>query len=307
MAVTKTDFTYTSSVGDCEIHATKWIPENAKAIFNITHGMAEHIERYEGFAEFLAENGFAVYAHDHIGHGKSINGIYKAGYFGDKNAEGTIFVDDNKLIVDIAKEENPGLPVFFFGHSMGSFVTRKYIALYGEGLKGAIICGTGGPNPATGVAILLANLAGKIKGFDADGKFINGLAFGTYNKKTAKRTGFDWLTKDEAIVDKYIADPLCGFLFSNNGFKDMLGMLGFVNSADCYANTPKALPLLIISGADDPVGEYGKGVEKVAAAYKANGNPVDLKLYAGDRHEILNEFDKETVMNDILAWLNKNV
>ena len=307
MAVTKTDFTYTSSIGDIEIHATKWIPENAKAIFNITHGMAEHIERYEGFAEFLAENGFAVYAHDHIGHGKSVNEKYKPGFFGDGNAEGTIFVDDNKLIVDIAKEENPGLPVFFFGHSMGSFVARKYIALYGDELKGAIICGTGGPNPAAGIAIFLANCASKIKGADADGKLINSLAFGAYNKKTEKRTGFDWLTTDTAIVDKYIADPLCGFLFSNNGFKDMLGLLKFVNSADCYAATSKALPILLISGAEDPVGEYGKGVEKVAEAYKANGNPVECKLYAGDRHEILNESDKDAVMNDILAWLNKSL
>lgn len=307
MAVTKTDFTYTSSIGDIEIHATKWIPENAKAIFNITHGMAEHIERYEGFAQFLAENGFAVYAHDHIGHGKSVNEKYKPGFFGDGNAEGTIFVDDNKLIVDIAKEENPGLPVFFFGHSMGSFVARKYIALYGDELKGAIICGTGGPNPAAGIAIFLANCASKVKGADADGKLINGLAFGAYNKKTEKRTGFDWLTTDTAVVDKYIADPLCGFLFSNNGFKDMLGLLKFVNSADCYAATSKALPILLISGAEDPVGEYGKGVEKVAEAYKANGNPVECKLYAGDRHEILNESDKDAVMNDILAWLNKTL
>lgn len=307
MAVTKTEFTYTSSVGDLEIHAVKWIPENAKAIFNITHGMAEHIDRYAGFAEFLAENGFAVYGHDHIGHGKSLSDKYKPGYFGDKNAEGTVFVDDNKLIVDIAKEENPGLPVFFFGHSMGSFVARKYLALYGDELKGAIVCGTGGPNPAAGFAVFLAGVLGKVKGPEADGTLINNIAFGSYNKKTENKTPFDWLTKDEAIVDKYIADPLCGFLFSNNGFKDMLGLLSFVNSADCYASTCKTLPIYLIAGADDPVGEYGKGVEKVYEAYKANGNPVECKLYEGDRHEILNEFDKDAVMNDILAWLNKNV
>ena len=307
MAVTRTDFFFTSSVGDCEIHAAKWIGDEVKAVFQINHGMAEYIDRYEGFAQYLASNGFAVYANDHIGHGKSVNEKYINGFFGQENVEGTVFVDDCKLLTDIAREENPGKPVFFFGHSMGSFVARKYIALYGEGLKGAVVCGTGGPNPANGIAIVLAKLMCKLKGDTAEGKFINSLAFGAYNKRTEQRTGFDWLTKDTEIVDKYIADPKCGFLFTNHGFRDMLELLSFVNSKDCYAATEKSLPIFLIAGAEDPVGPYGDGVKTVFEAYKANGNPVEIKLYEGDRHEILNELDKDAVMADVLLWLNKTL
>ena len=244
---TRTDFFFTSSTGDCEIHAAKWEGTEKRAIFQINHGMAEHIERYVGFAEFLADNGFVVYANDHIGHGKSLNDTYKPGFFGMDNAEGAVFADDCKILTDIAKEENPGLPMFFFGHSMGSFVARRYGALYGDGLKGLVVCGTGGPNPANDIAIFLADVVSKIKGVGTDGKLINSLAFGSYNKRTDKRTPFDWLTKDESIVDKYIADPLCGFLFSNRGFRDMLTLLKFVNSADCYSATKKELPIFLIA------------------------------------------------------------
>lgn len=302
---TRTDFYFTSSTGDCEIHAAKWEGAEKRAVFQINHGMAEHIERYEGFAEFLADNGFIVYANDHIGHGKSINDTYKLGFFGMDNTEGAVFADDCKLLTDIAKEENPGLPYFFFGHSMGSFVARRYAALYGDGINGLAVCGTGGPNPACGIAILLDDIISKFKGVEADGKFINTLAFGSYNKRTEKVTEFDWLTKDTDIVDKYINDPLCGFLFSNRGFRDMLSLLKFVNSADCYNATRKDLPIFLVAGAEDPVGPYGKGVETVYNTYLKNGNPAEIKLYEGDRHEILNELDKDQVMADILTWCNK--
>ncbi|MBQ0015115.1 MAG: lysophospholipase [Oscillospiraceae bacterium] len=304
MSMNKTDFFFTSTTGDCEIHAARYEGINKKAIFQITHGMAEYIDRYEDFIEALVNDGFVVYAHDHIGHGKSINDNYPLGYFGLDNAEGNIFVKDCKKLTDIAKSENPGLPVFFFGHSMGSFVARKYISLYGEDLAGAVICGTGGPNPAAGIAIALANAFIKIKGAKAPGTVINNVAFGSYNNKTDKRTGFDWLTNKESIVDKYIADPLCGFCFSYQGFKDMLQMLKYINSKPCYNQTPANLPIFLIAGEQDPVGSYGKGVETVAAEYKKGHNNVTLKLYPNDRHELLNELDKETVKADVINWCN---
>ncbi len=303
MSIKRTDFTFTSSTGDIEIHAAKWIPDgDIKAIFQITHGMAEHIERYVGFAEFLAQAGYAVYAHDHIGHGASINDKYIAGYFGQDNAEGAVFADDCAALTAIAKSEYPGKPVIFFGHSMGSFVARRYGALYGEGIDGLIICGTGGPNPAAPIAIAIATLMGKIKGVKAPGNLINNLAFGAYNNKTDKRTAFDWLTKDTAIVDKYIADPLCGFVFSYQGFRDMLTLLKFINTKECYDNTPAKLPILLVAGADDPVGEYTKGVITTKKNYAKGKRPVTCIFYDGDRHEILNEFDKDAVMADILEW-----
>ena len=304
MSMKKTDFFFTSTTGDCEIHATRYEGVDKKAIFQITHGMAEYIDRYEDFIETLVEDGFVVYAHDHIGHGKSINDNYPLGYFGQDNGAGNIFVKDCKKLTDIAKQENPGLPVFFFGHSMGSFVARKYISLYGEDLAGAVICGTGGPNPAAGIAIALANAFIKIKGAKAPGTVINNVAFGSYNNKTDKRTGFDWLTNKESIVDKYIADPLCGFCFSYQGFKDMLQMLKYINSKPCYNQTPANLPIFLIAGEQDPVGSYGKGVETVATEYKKGHNNVTLKLYPNDRHELLNELDKETVKADVINWCN---
>ncbi len=304
MSMNKTDFFFTSTTGDCEIHAARYEGINKKAIFQITHGMAEYIDRYEDFIEALVNDGFVVYAHDHIGHGKSINDNYPLGYFGLDNGEGNIFVKDCKKLTDIAKSENPGLPVFFFGHSMGSFVARKYISLYGDDLAGAVICGTGGPNPAAGIAIALASAFIKIKGAKAPGTVINNVAFGSYNNKTDKRTGFDWLTNKESIVDKYIADPLCGFCFSYQGFKDMLQMLKYINSEPCYNQTPANLPIFLIAGEQDPVGSYGKGVETVAAEYKKGHNNVTLKLYPNDRHELLNELDKETVKADVINWCN---
>ncbi len=304
MAMNKTDFFFTSTTGDCEIHAARYEGVNKKAIFQITHGMAEYIDRYEDFIEALVNDGFVVYAHDHIGHGKSINDNYPLGYFGQDNGAGNIFVKDCKKLTDIAKSENPGLPVFFFGHSMGSFVARKYISLYGEDLAGAVICGTGGPNPAAGIAIALASIFIKLKGAKTPGTVINNVAFGAYNDKTDKRTPFDWLTNKEAIVDKYIADPLCGFCFSYQGFKDMLGMLKYINTKPCYNQTPANLPIFLIAGAEDPVGSYGKGVETVAAEYKKGHSNVTLKLYPNDRHELLNELDKETVKADVINWCN---
>lgn len=305
MSVTRTDFTFKSSVGDCDIHAVKWAPAGKpKAIFQITHGMAEHIERYVPFAEFLADNGFIVYAHDHIGHGKSITDKYSKGYFGHENIEGAVFADDCAILTGIAKDENPGLPVVFFGHSMGSFVARRYGALYGEGINGLVICGTGGPNPAVGIAVALSNLFAKILGEKTEGKIIDKIAFSSYNNKTDKRTNFDWLTKDEAIVDKYIADPICGFIFSYLGFRDMMTLLRFISSNDCFKLTPAELPILLVSGADDPVSNYGEGVKVVAKKYKKGKRKVDMILYDTDRHEILNELDKEKVMNDILNFAN---
>ena len=302
MSVNRTDFFFTSTTGDCEIHAARFEGIEKKAIFQITHGMAEYIDRYEDFISSLVDAGFVVYANDHIGHGKSVNNNYPLGYFGQNNSVGDVFVSDCKKLTEIAKEENPGLPVFFFGHSMGSFVARKYISLYGDDLAGAILCGTGGPNPAAGIAIGLANAFIKLKGAKAPGTVINSVAFGSYNNKTEKRTDFDWLTKREAVVDRYIADPLCGFCFSYQGFKDMLEMLKYINSKPCYNQTPANLPIFLIAGEQDPVGNYGKGVETVAEEYKKGHSNVTLNLYPDDRHELLNELDKDTVKADVIAW-----
>lgn len=309
MAVVRKDFTFTSTTGDCEIHAASWKPKGkeVKAVFQMAHGMAEHLERYDEFARFMAEHGYAVYMNDHIGHGKSTNYLYPLGYFGMNNHAGDIFVSDCKLLLDIAKQENPDVPMIFFGHSMGSLVARKFADFYSNELAGAVFCGTVGPNPLAGIAIKLCDILTKLTGVVADGKLIDTLAFGTYNDKTEKRTKFDWLSTDSAIVDKYIADPECGFYFSNRGYRDLLTLLDFVNSSKGTYWLEYKLPVLVISGEDDPCGEYGAGVDKVINSLMINGNHVDAILYPGARHEILNEFCKDQVMNDILAWADKRV
>lgn len=309
MAVNRKEFFFTSSVGNCEIHAVSWKPKGkkVKAVFQMAHGMAEHLERYEQFAVFMAENGYAVYMNDHIGHGKSINFRYPLGYFGMKNTQGEVFVKDCKLLMDIAMAENPGVPVVFFGHSMGSLVARKFTMYYGDKLTGSVFCGTVGPNPASPIAEKICDVLAKYVGIVADGKLVDSLAFGTYNKRTQNRTKFDWLTTDKSIVDKYIADPLCGFYFSNRGYKDMLSLLTFVNSNACAEMMPRDRNILLVSGEEDPCGEYGSGVKKVADKLEAAGMNVQLKLYPDARHEILNEFCREEVMNDILSWTDDKV
>ncbi len=302
--------TFISKTGLAPIFYQSWTPddpEKVKGIFQIVHGMAEHGDRYEEFAKFLTTVGFAVYVSDHIGHGRSVKSDEDLGYFGEEDGW-KAFVDDAHMVTFRAKKEFPGVPVVLFGHSMGSFVARSYISQYGNEIDAAIICGTSGPNPASGMGIFLAETVAKIKGSKYKSNLINSVAFGAYNKRFASKddTGFGWLTTDKAIVKKYNEDPLCGFLFTAKGFKDLFSVLDSVSKKECYLNTPADLPIFIISGIDDPVGTYGKGVQKVYDEFVATGHKkVTIKLYDRMRHEILNEFGKEEVMVNIAQWCQK--
>ena len=287
---------------------TPIVRANAKAVFQIAHGMAEHIERYEEFCTFLAENGYAVYIHDHAGHGKSVISDKELGFFGEEDGWKTL-VEDCRTVNQLAAGEFPDRPMIFFGHSMGSFIARAYTRLYSANLAGAIYCGTSGANPAAGIAIGLADMIARSKGSHYHSEFINTLAFGAYNKKIKPaRTEFDWLTKDEAIVDKYVADPYCGFLFTACGYRDLFTVLKSVSGKAWYQGLPKSLPVFLIAGECDPVGEYGKGVKQVYRDLKKTGHSdVSIKLYPGDRHEILNELDRQSVMEDIVKWADEKI
>ena len=307
MKAVKTEFTFKSASGLADIHAAKYVPEDestVKAVFQITHGMAEHLERYEKFADALCERGIAVYINDHIGHGQSVSSKSELGYFGEKDGY-LNFVEDCKKLMDIAKSEFPSKPYIFFGHSMGSFVARLFTYKYADELNGAIFCGTSGPNPAAGIAIHLATAIGKVKGTHHRSKLIDKLAFGAYNNKFEKRTAFDWLSRDNEEVDKYIADEYCGFLFTAYGYRDLFSLLNTVSKKEWFEKFPKALPVFIISGDMDPVGEFAKGINKVINGLKNAGKSnVKFKLYEGARHEILNEkacFD--TVVNDVVSFV----
>lgn len=301
------EISFRSSSGLADIFAKAYYPAESadkKAVIQIAHGMAEHHERYEAFIDFLNQNGFVVYINDHLGHGKSVSDDNELGYFG-KNAGYVNLVDDMKKLSDIAKEENPDLPFILFGHSMGSMLARLYTEKYSSMLDGVIYCGTTGPNPAASAGIALTKMIAKFKGDHYRSEFINNLAFGAYNNKfKPARTAFDWLTTDNEIVDKYIADPYCGFLFTAYGYRDLMTLINIISRADWYKAVPCSLPVCIISGADDPVGAYGKGIMKVFDSLaETSHDHIEYTLYEGMRHEILNEPEKEKVYNDVLRWL----
>lgn len=304
MEIIRKEYKYPSVTGVADIFARSWSPADGeiKAVFQLTHGMAEYGERYEEMAKALCEAGYAFIINDHIGHGKSVGVKPVYGYFGgDKNKDGQGFVDDAHTLTLMAKEEFKK-PVILMGHSMGSFVARSYVTKYADDILGAIICGTAGPNPALGAGLALASLVSKIKGEKHPSKLINSIAFGTYNKRCPGRTAFDWLSVNEKNVDKYIADDLCGFLFTASGYKNMFELLKFVTADDWYGKVPKKLPLYLIAGDEDPVGEYGKGVQKVFDGLKNSGHNAEIKLYKGLRHEIHNEDERFDVYADIVKW-----
>lgn len=307
MSYIKKEFTFISNSGLSDIHCASYLPENGdiKAVLQIAHGMAEHLERYEAFAGELCKNGVAVYINDHLGHGLSVAAKSELGYFGEKDGW-KHFVEDCHKLMEIAKSENPGKPYVFFGHSMGSFVARAFSSKYADEIDGAVYCGTAGPNPAAGAGMAVANLIIKLKGDHYKSKLIDKMAFGTYNSKFEKRTAFDWLSRDNFQVDKYIADEYCGFLFTTAGYRDLFSLLAYVSSKEWFETLSKKLPVLIISGAMDPVCNYSKGIDQVCNMLKSAGKiNVKVILYPDARHEILNEsacFD--TVCKDVLAFVD---
>ena len=306
MDIIRKEYSIPSKSGVADIYARCWIPsDGVKAVFQIVHGMAEHGERYEEFASFLCQKGFAVLVDDHVGHGKSVNSDEDLGYFGESMGWDAL-VEDERALTENIKNEFPDIPVIFFGHSMGSFIAREYIRRYrnDERIKGAIFCGSSGKNPAAAIAIKLADAIANAKGSKYRSAFINKLAFGAYNAKIKNpKTDFDWLTTDTEIVDKYIADKYCGFLFTATGYRDLFTILHTVSGKDWYNGVPNDIPILVTSGEADPVGAYGKGIKEIYNGLIGSGKKdVTVKLYSGMRHEILNEVERTKVYEDISAW-----
>ena len=304
----RTDFWYDSK-GAGRIHGCRWSPEGEpRAVVQILHGIAEFVERYDDFANYLTSQGFLVVAEDHMGHGKSIGGEGTRGYFdgGWFNA-----VDDSVMLMNCMKEEFPGTPYILFGHSMGSFMARTILAKYPDcGLSGAIICGTGWqPKAALPALIKVVEAICKKNGERNPSEKLDNLVFGSYNKRVEhKRTPKDWLTRDNRIVDAYIADPLCGFVPSCGLLRDMMKGILYIEQPENLAKMDKKLPVWFIAGKEDPVGDYGKGVMKAADAFrKAGMEQVDVKLYPLCRHEIHNEINREEVYEDVARWLDQLV
>lgn len=277
-------------------------PADVKGVIQIVHGMAEHTDRYLDVANYLCSRGYAVIMHDHAGHGRSVRTDDDNGYFADK--DGWIaLIDDTYEVTKLARKQYPDKKLVIWGHSMGSFITRNYISKYKNAADGAILCGTAGANPAAAAGIFLANCASKFKGPKAKLNFINNIAFGAYNKKFDGNTGFEWLSVNEENVAKYVADPKCGFLFSVSGYRDLFCLLKNISTDEWYNEVPLEMPIKLISGEDDPVGSYGKGVMEVYQKLRESGHTnVSIKLYQGMRHEIHNETSHADVYADIAGF-----
>lgn len=299
---------YPSNDGKINIHACIWQSEGEpKAVLQIIHGMAEYAERYSEFAEYLTKQGIVVCAEDHLGHGKSVCEESDLGYFAAKNGWQTVLADVRGL-TGIIKSKYPNLPYFVMGHSMGSFFCRKYISMYGDELNGAIIMGTGFKGAATtGGARFITKLVAAFKGWRYRSKFIDNTAFGSYNKKFERRTAFDWLSANPDNVDAYIADPLCGVPFTCNAFYGLFGIIAQACQLKTIKAIPDKLPLFVVSGADDPVGNYGKGVEKFTDKLLNNGKNASMILYRGCRHEILNDICAPQLFEDLFNFIIQNI
>ena len=303
----KENIYFESRDGVSKLHAIVWSDETKKpiGILQIIHGMAEYIDRYDDFARFMVEKGFVVVGDDHLGHGDSVGENGTFGYFCKKDPA-TVLVRDEHRLKKLMEAKYPGVPYYILGHSMGSFIARNYLNRYGSGIQGMIVMGTGNQSKALlSVSKVLVGLTGFFCGEKHVAKFINKLAFGTYNRAIEDaKTNVDWLTKDETIVDKYIADERCGVTFTVNGFRGLFDLLYRLQNPKNFANIPKQIPVFFVSGEEDPVGDYGEGV--IGAKndlVRAGLENVSMKLYPGDRHEILNETDKDIVYQDIYEWL----
>lgn len=307
----KEELWFDSRDGKTKLHALRYTPDEGvvRGVVQIVHGMSEYVERYEEFAEFLTSRGFVVTGDDHLGHGKSVPEGGNFGYFCEQDPA-TVVVRDVHRLKKMTQELYPQVPYVIVGHSMGSFILRNYLCKYATGISGAVIMGTGMPSKA----LLLASkaTAAVIRLFCGDrhvSGFINRACFGSYNKRVENPVSENaWLSANRSNVERYDEDPMCGFVFTVNGFRTLFELIDRLHKKENLAQIPADLPIFMISGAEDPVGDYGAGVQ---AAYdsltEAGLKNVEKKLYEGDRHELLNEDDRETVMQDICDWIDRKV
>ena len=306
----ETTFSFSSKDGRTKIHGVKWLPDNGeyRAILQVVHGMTEYIERYRPLAEYLTGQGFAVVGHDHAGHGDSVvNFPDDLGFVGPHPS--AVWVADIHRVRKNCQEE--GKPYFLMGHSMGSFLVRKYLGTYSEGLSGAILMGTGYMGRKIHIPIALAHLEGTFRGWRHRSPFLQKLSGGgSYEAFGIDETdpAHSWLTRDTDIVRGYADDPKCGFLFTDNAYLGLFEAVRDANDPKVVARYAPGLPILLVSGEDDIVGDVGVGIYQVRTLLKKNGvKDVTVRLYPEDRHELVNELDREQVFADIYQWMGKRI
>lgn len=303
----KDEFYFPSKDGNTEVHTIEWKPEGEiKGVLQLSHGMVEYVNRYDAFAQFLCEQGYYVVGNDHLGHGKSIQSKSEYGFFNERYGNACLLADMHTLRQRTEKKY-PDVPYFMLGHSMGSSLLRQYIQMYGNGLSGAILMGVVTDKSRTVLKFgkRLCRFLAAFRGWHYRSRLVDKMAIGSFNRKfKPAKTRADWVTSDEKQLEAYVSDPLCSFMFTVNAYYHMFsGMLNMQKRESIFM-IPKKLPILMMAGADDPVGSFGRGVRKIYEKYKAAGiKDITLRLYAGDRHELLNETDRRQIYADIRDWM----
>jgi len=300
---------HTASDG-VSLHELCWTGDaHPTAIVHIAHGLAEHAARYARVAQALTTAGFVVYANDHRGHGKTASSAADLGFFADEDGWSRC-VDDLHEHIARHRAAHPGLPVVLFGHSMGSLMTQQYMYQYGDTIDAAVLSGSNGAPPALAkVGRLIARVERLRQGKRGKSSLIDMLAFGKFNQAfKPNRTTFDWLSRDEAEVDKYIADPLCGFLATNQLWIDLLDAMPVYTHPHQQAKIPSRLPIYVFAGSEDPVSEGTKSLRALLASYQQVGlSAVSHRFYDGGRHEMLNESNRDEVTADLVTWLTSAI
>ncbi|MCI8504841.1 MAG: alpha/beta hydrolase [Lachnospiraceae bacterium] len=307
--IKKEEFYLESDEKGQKLHCVTWQPKDGKvkAVVQIVHGMVEYVERYDEFAGFLTGRGYAVIGHDHLGHGKTAATKEELGFFAEKDGDKHVIADLYRITC-AGRERWPNVPLVIMGHSMGSFFTRKYLTRYSRKVDGAIIMGTG----FMGLLLVafgkfVAGCICRARGNHYRSRLLYNLTLGGNNKRIKElRTDNDWLSTNEESVDRYNQDPFCTFIFTAGAYRDFFTILTDLAAKKNFGTMNRDLPLLFVAGEEDPVGNYGKGVRACHRQFESLGfQDLSIKLYPGDRHEILNELDRHKVFEDIAGWLNR--
>lgn len=311
------EVTFPSADGRSTIHACVWRPKGLptrdglfapRAVVQLVHGMSEHVRRYDEFAHFFCRQGLVVCGDDHIGHGRSAD-PGRHGCLPSRGGADALVEDEQRLRQLVGARVAPGTPYAFFGHSMGSYITRVYLSRHGQGLAAAVICGTGTvAGPVSAAGNLLARAICAVRGEDYRSKLLDAMGAGAFSKAAPGPTGLEWLSHNEENVAAYVADPECGAMFSAGGYATLTALTREACSSACAARVPHDLPLLYVSGDGDPVGDMGRGVRTAAKlAEDAGSTDVTCVIYEAMRHEILNERDRGRVFSDVWHWLEQRL